>query len=145
MTKKNGFRTNAGRGLCLVFAFCLAVQTATAPRQAEAQGLVEYALILVLGATVALAIENEPVTRGATRAAERLESALNDAADAQAIGDDALQMKSLKRAIAALKSLRGALSPCRTVNCAELKETVLPVVQTALENQQSLLRYNQTF
>jgi hypothetical protein len=130
--------------LCLVFAFCLALQTATAPRQAEAQGLVEYALILVLGDLVALVIESEPVTRGATRAAERFDSALNEAADSQVLGDDKRQLNSLKRAIAALKSLRGTLSSCRTANCAELKESILPGLQTTLESQRDQLRHSQT-
>jgi hypothetical protein len=105
--------------------------------------LVEYALILVLGDLVALVIESEPVTRGATRAAERFDSALKEAADSQVLDDEKLRLNSLKRAIAALKSLRGTLSSCRTANCAELKESILPVLQTALEDKRDELRNTQ--
>ncbi|HSM03596.1 MAG TPA: hypothetical protein VK858_03195 [Longimicrobiales bacterium] len=112
--------------LGLVMAMAL---TASAPREAEAQGLVEYALILVLAETVEQ--YPPPIPAGAVLT-DFFGARVDDLAGALADQDLDASHDAAQRLLGPAHALRGAYNACSSEEC-DVLEGLLDLLIDALE------------
>ena len=109
----------------LIVAVCAAMLTSPAPRKAEAQDIIEYALLaafIALAAITGVAAEIHPNGAAYLRHLDRLENAC---AEAEAAHDDANPTKErvqLSRAGGAAAAMIGMTASCDAPVCDEARE-----------------------
>jgi hypothetical protein len=121
--------TNSRWGTGLVGLFIATALTVSAPREAEAQGLVEYALILVFAEIVE---QNPPPIPAGAVLTDLFGARTADLAAALGDGDLEASRDAVQRLLGPAHALRGAYNSCSSEEC-DVLQSLLDQLIGALE------------